>query len=191
MSAPTDTLLPAPLLKSLAANWWLLLLRGLASILFGVLAFLWPGPTVLTLTLLWGAYALVDGVVALWAAISGRGGQVAPRWWLAVVGVAGVLAGIIAFFSPGITVLALLMYLAIWSIVTGALQVIGAIRLRREIEGEFWLGLSGVLAILFGIVLISRPGVGLLSVIWVIATFAVLMGIAQVLLAFRLRKHRD
>src|ERR1700720_1635618 len=83
------------LLRVLAENWWLLLLRGIAAIAFGILAFAWPGLTLLTLTLLWGAYALSDGIFALWAALTGKGGEMAPRWWLGVVGVAGVLAGLV------------------------------------------------------------------------------------------------
>src|SRR5262245_48790320 len=92
-----------PLVRALAENWWLLLLRGIASIVFGVLAFIWPGLTLLALILLWGAYAVIDGAIALWAAISGRTGEMAPRWWLAIVGIVGLLAGLVAFASPGLT----------------------------------------------------------------------------------------
>ena len=91
------------LLRVLAENWWLLLLRGIAAIAFGILAFAWPGLTLLTLTILWGAYALSDGIFALWAALSGRGSDMAPRWWLAVVGIASILSGLLAFLWPGIT----------------------------------------------------------------------------------------
>ncbi|MCB1476079.1 MAG: HdeD family acid-resistance protein [Rhodobiaceae bacterium] len=178
-----------PLLHALAANWWLLLLRGIAAVLFGVLSFFWPGITVLTLTLIWGAYALMDGIFAIGAALSGKGRQIAPRWWLAVVGIAGILAGLVAFFAPGVTAFVLLMCLAAWSIVTGIMQIIGAIRLRKEIEGELWLALSGVFSILFGAVLIAAPGAGLVTVVWIIAIFAIVFGIANIALAFRLRSH--
>ena len=110
-------------LRELAENWWLLLLRGIAAIGFGVLAFIWPGLTLLTLTFMWGFYAIADGVLALWAAIAGKGGQIAPRWWLAVVGIAGILAGLLAFVWPGMTALILLMFIASWAIVIGVLQV--------------------------------------------------------------------
>ncbi len=180
----------SPLLGALAENWWLLLVRGIAAIVFGVLAFIWPGITVIALTFLWGAYVLVDGAVALWAAIVGRGGEVAPRWWLAVVGVAGILAGLLAFLAPGITAFVLLMFIAGWAIVIGILQIIGAVRLRKEIEGEWLLGLSGVLAVLFGIALVAVPGAGLLSMVWLIGAFAIVAGIVYIVLAFRLRKHR-
>ena len=177
------------LLRAMADNWWLLVLRGIAAIVFGVLAFVWPGITLITLTFMWGAYALVDGAVSLWAAIVGKGGEIAPRWWLAVVGVAGILAGLVAFLSPGITALVLLMFIAGWAIVIGVFEIIGAVRLRKEIEGEWLLGLSGVLAILFGIALIAVPGAGLLSLVWLIGAFAIVAGISYIGLAFRLKKH--
>src|SRR5262249_10174086 len=91
------------LLRALADNWWVLLLRGIASVAFGCLAFVWPGLTLLTLTFLWGGCAGADGVFALWAAVSGQGGDMAPRWWLAVVGITGTLAGVLTFVWPGMT----------------------------------------------------------------------------------------
>src|SRR5262245_52837216 len=132
-----------PLVRALADNWWLLLLRGVASIIFGVLAFIWPGLTLVALIFLWGAYAIVDGAIAVWAAISGRSAQLAPRWWLAIVGIVGLLAGLVAFASPGLTALVLLMFIAAWAIVIGVMEIWGAIQLRKEIEGEWWLILSG------------------------------------------------
>ena len=181
----------ASLLRAMADNWWLLLLRGIAAILFGVLALVWPGVTLITLTFMWGAYALVDGAVSLWAAIVGKGGGLAPRWWLAVVGVAGILAGLVAFLSPGITALVLLTFIAGWAIVIGVFEIVGAVRLRKEIEGEWLLALSGVLAILFGVALIAVPGAGLLSLVWLIGAFAIVAGVSYIGLALRLKKHRD
>ena len=101
------------LLSSLAENWWLLFLRGIAAIAFGVLAFSWPGLTLVALTLLWGAYALTDGVIAIWAAFNASGGDVGPRWWLGLSGVAGVLAGVVTFYYTGATTLVLLMFIAV------------------------------------------------------------------------------
>jgi uncharacterized membrane protein HdeD (DUF308 family) len=178
------------LLHALADTWWLLLLRGIAGIVFGVLAFAWPGLTLLTLIFLWGAYAIIDGVFSLWGAISGRGGTMGPRWWLAIVGIAGVLAGALAFAMPGVTALVLLLFIATWAIVTGLMQIIGAIRLRKEIEGEWLLILSGALSVLFGIILIVQPGAGALAVVWLIGATAVVMGILYVALAFRLKRHK-
>jgi uncharacterized membrane protein HdeD (DUF308 family) len=184
-SAP---LASSPILTALAQNWWLLLLRGIAAIVFGIFAFFWPGITLLTLTLLWGAYALADGVFALWAAISGSGGGgAASRWWLALAGIAGILSGVVAFFLPGMTALLLLMLIACWAIIVGALQIWGAIQLRKEIEGEWLLGLNGLLSIAFGAFVIVQPGAGALAVVWIIAGFAIIAGAIQIGLAFELK----
>ena len=177
-------------LRELADNWWLLLLRGIAAIAFGVLAFMWPDLTLLTLTYMWGFYAIADGVLALWAAIAGKGGEIAPRWWLTVVGIAGILAGLLAFVWPGMTALVLLMFIASWAIVIGVLQIWGAIRLRKEIEGEWLLGLSGLLSLAFGVIMIARPGTGALAVVWLIGWFAILVGCVYIALAFQLKKYK-
>ncbi len=177
-----------PLVRALAANWWLILLRGIAGVIFGILAFAWPGITVLSLTFLWGAYALVDGIASLWAALTG-GGQ-GSRGWLLIVGILGILAGLVAFVWPVGTAGILLLFIAAWAIATGIMQIWGAIRLRKEIEGEWLLILSGVISILFGLVLVMQPLAGALAVIWMIAIFALVFGIDHILLAFKLRKYR-
>jgi uncharacterized membrane protein HdeD (DUF308 family) len=187
---PTSPLAGAALLHALADNWWLLLLRGVAAIVFGVLAFMWPVLTLLTLTFLWGAYAVVDGALALWEAIAGRGGYTGSRFWLAIVGIAGIIAGLLAFAWPGLTALVLLMFIAIWAIVTGLFEIWGAIQLRKEIEGEWLLVLSGLLSIAFGGILLARPGIGALAVVWLIGWYAILAGGLYVALAFRLKKHK-
>jgi uncharacterized membrane protein HdeD (DUF308 family) len=187
---PVPTPLPGELLAALADSWWLLLLRGIAAIAFGILAFIWPGITLLTLILLWGAYAIVDGVFSLWSAASGKGGEKTSRWWLALVGVSGLVAGLLAFVLPGVTALVFLLFIAAWAVVTGVLQVWGAIKLRKEIEGEWLLILSGLLSIAFGLVLVAWPGPGVLAVIWLIGSFAILEGIIYIALAFRLKKHK-
>ena len=177
-------------LRELAENWWLLLLRGIAAIAFGLLAFLWPGLTLLTLVLMWGIYAIADGILALWAAVASKGGEIAPRWWLAVVGIAGILAGALTFVWPGMTALVLLMFIASWAIVIGVLQIWGAIRLRKEIEGEWLLGLSGVLSVAFGVIMFVQPGAGALALVWLIGWFAILAGCVYIALAFQLKKHK-
>ena len=111
------------LLRALAENWWLLLLRGIAALAFAAVAFGWPHLTLFTLTFLWGAYALSDGIFVLWAAVSGEAGGLAPRWWLAVVGIASILAGLLTFFWPGMTVLLLMIFIAGWAMAVGVLQV--------------------------------------------------------------------
>ena len=177
------------LAHALARNWWLLMLRGIVGVVFGLVAFFLPGLTLLSLIFLWGAYALADGAFSLWAAITGRVGEKASRWWLAVAGLAGIAAGIIAWVMPGPTALALLVLIAVWAIATGIMQVWGAIKLRKEIEGEWLLGLSGSLSILLGVVLLLQPAAGAVAVVWWIGAFAILMGIAYIALALRLRKH--
>ncbi|MFT3975229.1 MAG: HdeD family acid-resistance protein [Amaricoccus sp.] len=177
-----------PLLRALAANWWLILLRGIAGVIFGLLAFMWPGITALSLTFLWGGYALIDGVASLWAAITGGGAG--SRGWLLLVGLLGIAAGIFAFVWPVGTAGVLLLFIAAWAIATGILQIWGAIRLRKEIEGEWLLIVSGVISILFGLVLVMQPLAGALAVVWMIAIFAIIFGIDHILLAFKLRSYK-
>src|SRR5918998_4046388 len=185
-TGPGQTVLPV-----LSRNWWALALRGLAAIIFGILAFVWPGITLWALILLFGAYMLVDGVFAIVAAVRVAGE--AARWWLLLVeGILGVLAGIIAFVWPGLTALALLYFVAAWATVTGIFEIVGAIRLRREIEGEWALILSGALSVLFGVLLVVLgPGVGLLSLVWLIGVYAVAFGVLLLILAFRVRNERS
>src|ERR1043166_7773907 len=139
MSAPTLT--PPTLLGTLSRYWWLVLLRGIAFIVFGVLAFMWPGPTIGVLVLLYGAFVLVDGVLAL-------------------AGVAGIAAGILTFMWPVVTALLLLIFIACWAIVLGVFQIMGAIKLRKEIDNEWTLILGGVLSVLFGVAVLIAPGAG-------------------------------
>lgn len=177
------------LVRALADRWWLFLLRGIAGIAFGVLAILWPGLALLTLALFWGAYALADGILALAAAIARPGGG-APRWWLILVGIAGIAAGVFTFLWPGITIQVFLVLIAFWALATGAMEVAGAVALRKEIEGELFLILAGLLSIAFGIAILVWPVAGAISIIWLIAWFAILGGAFYLALAVRLRKLR-
>ena len=179
------------LLRSLAENWWLLLLRGDAAIIFGMLAFFWPGITLLSLTLLWGACAFADGIFALWAAISGKGAaETSTRWWLAATGIVSVLAAFVAFFWPGMTTLVLLMFIASWAIIIGVLQIWGTIELGKEAQGEWLFALYGVLWVAFGVVMFAQPGAGALALVWMIGWFAVLSGCMSIAIAFRLRTYK-
>jgi uncharacterized membrane protein HdeD (DUF308 family) len=177
---------PRVLLHGLAKHWWLLLLRGICAIVFGVLTFVWPGVTLLTLVLLYGAFALV-GLLALAEAV--MGGAPAPRWWLALVGLLGIAVGILTFAWPGITALVLLLFIAGWAIATGILQIVGAIRLRKEIDNEWLLIASGVLSVIFGLILVVQPGTGALALLYVIGIYAIIYGILEVWLSLRLRRH--
>lgn len=176
------------LVQTLAKNWWLLLLRGIAAILFGVLTFVWPGVTLLTLIILFGVYSLTDGVLALVAAFSGV--NIAPRWWLVLAGILGLAAGALTFFYPGVTALILLTVIGAWSITRGVFEIIGAIQLRKEIDNEWLLILSGVVSILFGGFVLIAPGAGALAVLWIIGVYAIAFGLLLVGLSLRLRKHR-
>ena len=180
--------LGSAMVHALAKNWWLLLLRGVAAIIFGVLAFAWPGLTLLTLILFYGAFALADGVLAIIAAITG--GAPAPRWWLAIVGLLGIAAGLLTFLMPGVSALVLLFFIAGWAIATGVMQIIGAIQLRKEIDNEWLLILGGVISVLFGVAMMVAPGAGALALVWVIAIYSVITGVMLVALAFRLEEAR-
>jgi uncharacterized membrane protein HdeD (DUF308 family) len=170
----------------LARHWWLVGLRGLAAIVFGILAFVWPGMTLAVLVLLFGAYALVDGILDI---IVGIRGDAPHRIVLLVEGIVGVLAGLGAFLWPGVTALVLLYIIAFWAIVTGVLEIVEAIRLRRAISNEFGLIIGGILSVLFGIVLLAAPGAGALAVVFIIGAYAIVFGIALLGLAWRLREH--
>jgi len=173
-------------MKGLLENWWLFVLRGIAACIFGVLLLARPGPSLAALVLLFGAYALVDGVLAVWTAIAGR--KIYDGWWvLLLIGLIGVAVGIMTFMTPGITALALLYYIAFWAIFRGILEISTAIRLRKEIEGEWLLILGGVASVVFGVLLLARPGAGALAVITLIAVYALVVGITLVILAFKVR----
>ena len=176
------------LLQALGRVWWLVLLRGLAAILFGILALLWPGVTLVTLVLLWGAWALADGVTALVAGWKARDGD-KPMWQIVLVGLIGIAAGVLTFVMPGVTAIALLVLIAVWAIMSGVFQIVAAIRLRKEIANEWILILSGALSVVFGALMIYNPGAGALAVLWLIAWFAIAFGVLLVILAFRLKKH--
>jgi uncharacterized membrane protein HdeD (DUF308 family) len=175
------------MVHALAKNWWVLLLRGIAAIIFGLLALAWPGLTLLTLIQVYGAFALVDGVLAIIAAITG--GAPAPRWWLAVVGLLGIATGLLMFMMPGLTAIVLLYFIAGWAIATGVFQIIGAINLRKEIDNEWFLILGGIVSVLFGVGVMMAPGAGALALLWVIGIYAVFLGGMFIALAFRLKKH--
>lgn len=178
---------PQPILPTLTAYWWALLFRGIAAVLFGLAALFWPGLTLFTLIVFFGAYTLVDGILAIVSAVRGSGGR---RWLLLAEGVLGVLVGLIALFSPGATALVMLYVIAAWAILTGVLKVIMAVWLRREIDNEWTMALSGVLWVLLGVVLAVLPGVGLLSLTWLIGVFALGAGVTFLVLAFRVRGQR-
>ncbi|HXX67136.1 MAG TPA: HdeD family acid-resistance protein [Polyangiaceae bacterium] len=174
-------------LNALAARWWMLVVRGIAAILFGVLAILWPGISLLALVLLWGAYALADGVFGVMLA-AGAGAE-GRRWgWLLFEGFLSVAAGVVTFIWPGMTAFALLVLIALWAVFTGIAEIVAAVELRRVIRGEWLLALSGVLSIAFGVLMLLFPRAGALAVVTVIALYAMVFG--ALLTALGVRLHR-
>jgi uncharacterized membrane protein HdeD (DUF308 family) len=170
----------------LSRNWWVLLLRGIAAIAFGVLTWFQPGISLASLVLLFGVYSMADGILGTWTAIAGR--KERDHWWVLLLeGLVGIGVGLLTLFAPGVTALALLFYIAIWAIATGVLEIVAAIRLRKEIEGEWLLVLGGLASVVFGILLMARPGVGVLAVLWLVAAYAVVFGVLLVILAFKAR----
>ena len=176
-------------MERLAKSWWALAIRGVAAIIFGVLTLLLPGVTLAVLILLFGSYAIVEGAVNVIAAVRGRGEERA--WWaLLLAGLVSITAGVVTFLRPGLTELALLYVIAAWAVVTGVLEIAAAIRLRRRIRSEAWLGLNGILSIVFGVLTMLIPGGGALTIVWLIGAYAILFGSLLLRLSFRLRGRR-
>jgi uncharacterized membrane protein HdeD (DUF308 family) len=172
----------------LARNWWALLVRGIAAVIFGILAFAWPGATWVVIGILFGAYALVDGVFAIVGAV--RAAQSHERWWpFLLEGIVGLAIAAITFYDVRITLFALYFTIAAWAFITGVLEIAAAVQLRKAIANEWLLIVAGICSILFGILMVWHPIAGLLAVIWLIAAYAIVFGIVMIALAFRLRGH--
>jgi uncharacterized membrane protein HdeD (DUF308 family) len=177
------------MLNVLSRHWWIIALRGLLAVVFGLLALIWPNATVQVLVLLFGIYVLVDGIFTLFSALANREGD--GEWWLLLVeALTGIGAGILTFIWPRATALVLLYLIAGWAILTGILELIAAFRLRREVEGEWALALAGFASVVLGLLLALRPGSGLVVVVWFVGAYALLFGVLLILLGFRLRGLR-
>jgi uncharacterized membrane protein HdeD (DUF308 family) len=174
-------------IDALAGNWWALGLRGVTAILFGALTFTLPAVTLAVLVLLFGAYALVEGVLNVIAAVRGRG-QAQPSWAPLVGGLVSIAAGIVTFVLPGLTELALLYVIAVWAVISGISEIVAAVGLSRRIKGEAWLGLNGLLSIVFGLLTMLIPGAGAVSVAWLIGAYAMVLGALLLGLSLRLRR---
>ena len=177
------------LIQTASRFWWVFVIRGIASIVFGIAAWVWPDLTIATLVIIFGIYALIDGVLAIRAAIvAGEGG----RWFpLLLVGLAGIAFGIISIFWPGLTATTVLYLIAAWAIVVGIFQVIGAIQMRRVIDDEWFLIITGIGAVIWGILVSIFPGGGALAIIWSIGVFAIMFGILLIGLGLRLRTWKS
>ena len=176
-----------PHISELSSNWWALALRGAVAILLGLLALTMPGITIAALVTIFGVFMVIDGVLAVMAAL--RGVREHDRWgWMLIEGIAGIFAGLIAFFIPATGALALVWLVAAWAIVTGVLEIGAAIRLRKLIEGEWLLLAAGVLSVMLGFFVGSRPGLGIALLATWIGVYALFSGIATLVLAYRIRK---
>ena len=169
-----------------ARRWWVVLLRGVIAVIFGLMAFAWPHLTIATLALLFGFYALIHGISSILAAIAYRP-EAGNRWLLALEGVVGIWAGIVTLRSPTTTAMVLIFFVWVWAIATGILRIAEAIRLRKAIRGEVWLALSGVVTVVFGLMLLLRPIAALIGLAWVIAAYALLLGLFEILQGLELR----
>lgn len=177
------------MIHELARNWGWIALRGALAVVFGILAIAWPGSAFAAIVILFGAYAFVDGVFALVALFRGAGKD---RFWALVLeAIVGIGIGILTIVRPAATALALLYYVGIWAILTGILELVAAIRLRKEITGEFWLGLAGVLSIAFGVLLFVTPDSAALALTLWIGAYAIIFGVMLLLLAFRMRRFAE
>jgi uncharacterized membrane protein HdeD (DUF308 family) len=173
-------------LELLSRRWQLVVVRGVVAILFGIIAIAWPEITVLALALLWGVYLLMDGIASIAMAM----GQGTDRGYLITLGALGILGGVISLVWPHVTVIVLLVVIAVWAIVAGALQIGAAVRLRKVIDNEWFLAISGAVTLILGLLLIVQPATGALALIIAIATFAIAWGVVLIVLGFRLRQLR-
>ena len=176
-----------PRITQLTSNWWALALRGILSILVGILAITRPGVTLAAIVLLIGAYMFVDGVFAIMASL--RGMRTGDRWgWMLVEGILGIVAGLIVLRTPATGAIVLLWLVAFWAITHGIAEIAAGIKLRKIIEGEWLLFLTGVLSLGLGLYVLMRPGVGLLLLATWVGVYALFTGIVMLMLAFKVRK---
>jgi len=177
------------MIEALTRYWWVPVVRGLAAIVFGVLAFAQPGIALTALVLLFGAWALVDGTFILVGAIAGR--DTNRDWGFDLIaGLLGIVVGILTFRSPGITALALIFYIAAWALVRGGIEIGLAIKLRREIKNEWLLVIAGLASILFAVLLLWNPLPGAVALLWLIASYAIFFGLIAIIFGFRIRGLR-
>jgi uncharacterized membrane protein HdeD (DUF308 family) len=171
------------MLKGLADSWWSFAFRGVISLLFGMAALSYPMKTVFVLIIFFGVYALIDGITALLMGIGDK------KWYVyLLLGLVSIAAGVIAIARPGATALALLFVIGVWALVRGIGEIMAAIQIRKEVEGEWAIALSGVLSVVFGLFVLARPGAGALALVWLIAVYAFASGILKLMLGFKLRR---
>ncbi len=170
--------------------WWVLALRGACALIFGVLALAVPGITLAALIVIFGAYAIVDGVSSLVSAFH-KDCERSMRFWMILNGVAGVAAGVIAWIWPAITAGVLLYLIAFWAVVTGLMEIAAAVALRKVLEKEWMLALGGFLSVALGVIMFINPLGGLLAIVWMIGVYAIFFGFLLLGIAFRLEGHKE
>jgi uncharacterized membrane protein HdeD (DUF308 family) len=170
------------MLSMFARKWWAVALQGLAAVIFGVLTLVWPQSSLGALVIVFGAFAMADGTLALIAGLAAR------LWGAVLAGIVGIAVGILTLVYPNVTGLALLYFIAAWAVITGVFEIAAAIELRHVIDGEWMMVLNGILSVVFGVLLVAFPGAGALSLAWLIGAFAIISGIMLIVLAFRLRR---
>ena len=173
---------------TMARYWWVFLLRGLLAIAFGVIAFTYPGITLAVLVIFFGAYALVDGAFIIGATLA-NWRHMENHWLPMLQGILGVFVGVLTFRLPAVTALGLLIYIAAWSLATGALEIVAAIELRKVMKGELWLLLSGICSVIFAFLLMLNPFAAAIGLLWLIAVWAVVFGVLLIGLSFKLLRH--
>lgn len=183
---PTEDPLTGRIKRAYTGNWWALFLRAIAAIVLAIVAFMYPVKALGFLVILFGVYALADGILAVIASI--RGLRRGDKWGAMLAeGLLGIAAGLIALTWPGITAVALALLVAAWALITGLFEVAAAIKLRKVIENEWLLILGGVLSIIFGILVMMRPGAGVITLVFLLGAYALAYGIVTLVLAFKVR----
>jgi len=177
------------MVEILTRYWWAFIARGVCAIALGVMVFAWPAITAAALIILFSVYAFADGVFLVVKAIGSWKAR-DDRWLLLFEGLLGIGIGVVAFLAPGVTAIVLLFYIAAWSLTTGILEIIAAIRLRKEIEREVWWILSGIASIIFAVLLMVFPGSGIVGLVWLLGVYAAIFGVLLIALGIRLRLHR-
>jgi uncharacterized membrane protein HdeD (DUF308 family) len=186
---PAILTLPDSISADLVRNWWAVALRGVVGILFGIIALVMPGATMLSLVLVFAAYMLVDGVLAIVSAV--RAARHREKWgWLILEGIVNIVTAVIAVLLPGLTVVAFVLLIAFWALLSGGLMLGAAFRLKVD-HGRGWLIFGGIVSIIYGVLLVIAPLVGAIVLTWWLGAYALIFGLALLILAFKLRARRD
>src|SRR5262245_45228028 len=174
------------MIETLKRHWWVPVIRGIAAIVFGVIAFTHPRLAAVALLLFFGAWVLVDGIFRIIAAFGHRASD--PDWgWQLVIGILGIIVGLLTFHAPQVTALALVIYIAAWALMIGASEIAIAIKLRQEIKGEWFLILTGLASIVFAVLLLWNPIAGAAALIWLIVWYAIILGVLSIFFGFRVK----